>query len=567
MVRMDQAGAIRLGRQRSPDKHTGRHATKYVRAANITPEGLDLTDVLEMDFTPAERVIYALRVGDVLLTEASGSAAQVGRAAVWPGGIDDCCYQNTVIRFRPHVTLPEYALVVFRHYSASGVFARAARGIGIQHLGAVRFAELAFPLPPLGEQRRIAEVTERRLAEIREAHSRLRSALIHSGEQVREILAAAAAGELVEQRTTGAGLEGPVVAETTAARPGRSQRTIQGNLFDSVERGTSGEAARQLPPGWRLARVENVGEVRLGRQRAPRHQHGTHMRPYLRVANVFEDRIETSDILRMNFEPEEFAIYALKFGDILLNEGQSPELVGRPAIYRGEVPGACFQNTLIRFRAGPSVDPEYALVIFRHFLHAGVFRQIARWSTNIAHLGLDRFRSLSFPVPPLEEQRRIADEARRRLSAAGAQTDAIRTSLGRLPEMERELLAAAVAGELTPQDPTEEQASALLERLGPPPREVPASLAAEDEDGAPVASIQRKTPGGRPGQIRDLATVLRDAGRSLSLPELFGLAGYDQNEPEHIELFYLALRAQLGRTIRQTGDALENAVLEASDAA
>jgi Type I restriction modification DNA specificity domain len=250
-VRVDQAGAVRLGRQRSPDKFTGRHATKYVRAANITPEGLDLTDLLEMDFTPAERTIFALRVGDVLLTEASGSAAQVGRAALWRGDIDDCCYQNTVIRFRPHVTLPEYALVVFRHYSASGVFARAARGIGIQHLGASRFAELLFPLPPLAEQRRIAKVAERRLVEIREADARLRSALFRLSEQTREILAAAAAGELVEQGTTTGGLDEPAVPAASSARPGRPKRTIQGDLFDSVRQGTSkaDEVGGHLPPG------------------------------------------------------------------------------------------------------------------------------------------------------------------------------------------------------------------------------------------------------------------------------------------------------------------------------
>jgi len=291
------------------------------------------------------------------------------------------------------------------------------------------------------------------------------------------------------------------------------------------------------------------------------------MRPYLRVANVFENRIETSDILRMNFEPEEVATYALEFGDILLNEGQSLELVGRPAMYRDEVPGACFQNTLIRFRAGPSVDRDYALLIFRHFMHSGVFRQIARWSTNIAHLGLERFRALPFPLPPLEEQRRIADEARRRLDAARAQADAIRASLTRLPEMERELLAAAVAGELTPQDPAEEQASALLERLGPPPRETAPTATAEDQDGATVVPIQGKAPSRRVGPTPDLVTVLRDAGRPLPLPELFGQAGYDRDQPEHVELFYLALRLQLGRTIRQTDEALENAVLEAVDAA
>ena len=79
------------------------------------------------------------------------------------------------------------------------------------------------------------------------------------------------------------------------------------------------------------------------------------MRPYLRVANVYEDRLDLSDVKQMNFTPNEYETFHLRDGDILLNEGQSIELVGRPAMYRGEVPGACFQNTLVRFRPEPSV--------------------------------------------------------------------------------------------------------------------------------------------------------------------------------------------------------------------
>src|SRR5436190_16531690 len=94
-VRVDRVGSVRLGRQRSPDKHTGAGRTKYLRAANIKPAGLDLTDVLEMDFTPAERTVFALRSGDIVLTEASGSSSQVGRAAVWRDELPECCYQNT----------------------------------------------------------------------------------------------------------------------------------------------------------------------------------------------------------------------------------------------------------------------------------------------------------------------------------------------------------------------------------------------------------------------------------------------------------------------------------------
>jgi type I restriction enzyme S subunit len=59
-----------------------------------------------------------------------------------------------------------------------------------------------------------------------------------------------------------------------------------------------------------------------------------------------------------------------------------------------------------------------------------------------------------------------------------------------------------------------------------------------------------------------LSAVLRKAGRPLPLPELFALAGFDRDQPEQVESFYLALRSELDRTIRQIGTAAENAVLE-----
>lgn len=165
MTTVAQVGSVRLGRQRSPKHLTGRHSTKYLRPANITGSGeLDLTDVLEMDFTPDEREAYALQLGDVLLVDSSGSASQVGRAALWNDEIPDCCFQNHLIRFRPHAVLPDYALAVFRHLSLSGGFAAIARGIGIQHLGSSRLAEMSFPLPPLAEQKRIHPTTSLAMA-------------------------------------------------------------------------------------------------------------------------------------------------------------------------------------------------------------------------------------------------------------------------------------------------------------------------------------------------------------------------------------------------------------------
>ena len=92
-----------------------------------------------------------------------------------------------------------------------------------------------------------------------------------------------------------------------------------------------------LPDGWAWATMRQVGEIQLGRQRAPQHHAGDNMRPYLRVANVFEASIDTNDVKRMNFTKAEFEKYRLVHGDILLNEGQTPELVGRAAMFRDEI--------------------------------------------------------------------------------------------------------------------------------------------------------------------------------------------------------------------------------------
>src|ERR1700744_4774868 len=135
----------------------------------------------------------------------------------------------------------------------------------------------------------------------------------------------------------------------------------------------------KLPAGWEYKRVDQVGEVQLGRQRSPAMLFGPWMRPYLRVANVLDGYIDYSDVLEMNFNPTEAQIFELVPGDILINEGQALDLVGRCAIFNGP-PGMCFQNTLLRFR-GHTVLPGFAAAVFKYWLDHGVFRRQSRQTT------------------------------------------------------------------------------------------------------------------------------------------------------------------------------------------
>jgi type I restriction enzyme S subunit len=155
--------------------------------------------------------------------------------------------------------------------------------------------------------------------------------------------------------------------------------------------------------------VGEVGEVRMGKQLSPASSRESDTQfPYLRVANVLDGRIDYSDVKFMSFDTLERKKYGLMPGDILLNEGQSLELVGRSAIYNGNPGAYCFQNTLIRFRGGPCVIPKYAQAIFAQWVNDGTFASVAKKTTSIAHLGGDRFAKIPFPLIPIAQQYRIA---------------------------------------------------------------------------------------------------------------------------------------------------------------
>jgi type I restriction enzyme S subunit len=163
----------------------------------------------------------------------------------------------------------------------------------------------------------------------------------------------------------------------------------------------------RAPKGWRVMRMGEAGEIDGGRQRSPHLTDGK-LRPYLRVANVMDGYIDVSDVKEMKFTEAAFEQYRLRVGDILLNEGQSMELCGRPAIYRGNPPDCCFQNTLIRFRPGDAIGGLFALQLFKFLLASRRFANIASKTTSIAHLGVSRFAGLQAAFPPLLEQRQIA---------------------------------------------------------------------------------------------------------------------------------------------------------------
>jgi type I restriction enzyme, S subunit len=197
--RTDQVGRVGLGRQRSPKNHQGPQMRPYLRSANITWQGVNTSDVNEMNFDDADFKRFKLEVGDVLLNEGSGSAKEVGKPAIWRGEIADCCYQNTLLRVQPHHCSSEYAYYYFLLTARAGRFVSSTQGVNIQHIGREGLACYPFPLAPEPEQHEIVRRIESAFSKIDRLAKEAKRALELVGRLDEAILAKAFRGELVPQ--------------------------------------------------------------------------------------------------------------------------------------------------------------------------------------------------------------------------------------------------------------------------------------------------------------------------------------------------------------------------------
>ena len=242
-TRLSSIGEVRLGRQRSPKRAIGPNMRPYLRAANVTWNGLDLSDVKEMDFSAREVASYQLFENDILLSEASGSVDEVGKPAIWNGQIDGCCFQNTLIRLRLHAEIVPYVYCHLLSDARSGALGRAARGVGIHHLGAERTESWIVSLPPLAEQQRVVAELERRLSVVQQAEAGIETNLKRAERLVRPSSSVRSRdGSFPRTRTTNP----PPCCWSASRRKGRQRRRSGGAGAGRGLRGLDGHRERSV---------------------------------------------------------------------------------------------------------------------------------------------------------------------------------------------------------------------------------------------------------------------------------------------------------------------------------
>lgn len=319
-----------------------------------------------------------------------------------------------------------FALVRSRHFIDSisglvqGALYPAAKSSDVQ--------SYEFPLPPLTEQKIIAEKLDTLLAQVDSTKARL--------EQIPQIL------KRFRQAVLAAVVNGKSVNTDTAEKT----LTTLGNIAKDIKYGTSKKCS------------ETQGSTAV-----------------LRIPNIGPGYIITSNIKYADFDQKELVTLTLKEGDLLLiRSNGSVDLVGKVAVISENDTEYLYAGYLIRVRLDKErAAPKYISYCLQSPQLRQVIENIARSTSGVNNINSKELASLEIPLPPLPEQHEIVRRVEQLFAYADTIEKQVNNALTRVNSLTQSILAKAFRGELTAQwraeNPDlisgENSAAALLEKI------------------------------------------------------------------------------------------------------
>lgn len=185
--------------------------------------------------------------------------------------------------------------------------------------------------------------------------------------------------------------------------------------------------------------------------------------PVLRMGNIQEGKLDWSDLV-FTSDINEIEKYQLLTGDVLFNRTNSPELVGKTAVYKGERP-AIYAGYLIRVRCSAELLPDYLNYCLNSPAGRDYCRSVKSDAISQSNINARKLAAFEFELPSVEEQAEIV----RRTEILFAFLDVLearyKAACAQVERLTPTLLAKAFRGELVLQDPNDEPALVLLERI------------------------------------------------------------------------------------------------------
>lgn len=401
------------------DKFSSEKGIPVIRISNIKENNVDLDDCIK---TLEENIDekFIVHQGDLLIAM---SGATTGKNGVYMSA--NIAYLNQRVG-NIKVKNKELLIEKFRNFYIANMqneILNTAYGGAQPNISSQKMSVMTFPLPPLSEQQRIVERIEELFAKLDEAKERLQEVANSFAVRKAAILHKAFTGELTKQWRR----------ENGVSDESWEEKTI-GEICSSLKYGTSKKSS-------------DDGEVVV-----------------LRMGNLQNGEIDWSN-LSYTSDEEDIKKYLLKSGDVLFNRTNSPELVGKTSIYRGEMP-AIYAGYLIK------LDYEKNIVVgdyLNYYLNSSkakeYYMQVKTDGVSQSNINAKKIGEFEIPLPTLSEQHEIVRLINDLLARERSAQQATEQALASIDLMKKSILARAFRGELGTNKASEASALELLRQV------------------------------------------------------------------------------------------------------
>jgi type I restriction enzyme S subunit len=370
----------------------------------------------EYDETKIDK--YKLNTGDILFSHIN-SPIHLGKTAIFDSNKDLYHGVNLLRVVVDSAILPDIFNYHCKYIRALGEFSsKAQHAVNQSSLNQKKLKEFKILLPPLNEQIRIANKLDSLLAKVEAAQTRLDKIPTLLKRFHQAVLAAATSGELTK--------------EWRGTEMDWNKVTL-GDVGSAFNYGSSSKSQKE-------------GSV-----------------PVLRMGNIQEGKLDWTNLVYTS-DIKEIEKYKLEKGDVLFNRTNSPELVGKTAIYNGEQK-AIFAGYLIKVKGSDKLDSEY-LNIQLNSPHARDYCwKVKTDGVSQSNINAKKLQAYEFYLPPIKEQKQIVKQVESLFAQADKAEKQYQQARLRTDKLTQSLLAKAFKGELVPQDPSDEPAEKLLARI------------------------------------------------------------------------------------------------------
>jgi type I restriction enzyme S subunit len=293
--------------------------------------------------------------------------------------------------------------------------------------------DIPFPVPSLNIQQAIVSKIEELFSELDKSIENLRTAQQQLKTYRQAVLKWAFEGKLTEEWRKKNG---------SRVRPPQAILEDISGVCDSS--GLEDETG-EFPKGWQCVKLGEVcTNVEYG-SAAKSKENGKV--PVLRMGNIQNGKFDWSDLVYTD-DDDEINKYLLEKDDVLFNRTNSPELVGKTAIYKGERP-AIFAGYLIRInRIETSIEGNYLNYYLNSLAAKKYGNSVRSFGVNQSNINGTKLKSYPVPLPPINEQYAIVEVLESRLSVADKMEETIIQSLQQAEALRQSILKKAFEGRL-----------------------------------------------------------------------------------------------------------------------